>query len=221
MLIVRICCTKKQRTVHMTDNHIPRSRKKDTLLITLSALYFLGVLIGTVLYCTLDSEKIRVLDSLAGSFVAGRLNHTFWQTLVNSFSGAFLLLLLCFLLGLSAAAQPLELLVPLFRGLGAGAAIAGMYSSYGLAGAGASVVLILPNAVATAFVMIIAAREAIRFSFGLYRAAFGRNTAGEPMDIRLYFTKFVILCAILAVSSLVDSLLTFGLAGLWTSLLGI
>lgn len=205
----------------MTDKHIPRSRKKDTLLITLSALYFVGVFIGTVLYCTLDSGKIRVLDSLAGSFVAGRLNHTFWQTLVNSFSGAFLLLLVCFLLGLSAAAQPLELLVPLFRGLGAGASIAGMYSSYGLAGAGASVVLILPNAVATAFVMIIAAREAIRFSFGLYRAAFGRNAAGEPMDIKLYFTKFVILCAILAVSSLVDSLLTFGLAGLWTSLLGI
>ena len=69
----------------MTDNHIPRSRKKDTLLIILSALYFFGVLIGTVLYCTLDSEKIRVLDSLAGSFVAGRLYHTFWHTLVNSF----------------------------------------------------------------------------------------------------------------------------------------
>lgn len=205
----------------MTDKHIPRSRKKDTLLITLSALYFFGVLIGTVLYCTIDSEKLSVLDSLAGSFVAGRLYHTFWQTLVNSFSGAFLLLFVCFLLGLSAAAQPLELLVPLFRGMGAGASIAGMYSSYGFAGAGASVVLILPNAVATAFVMIIAAREAIRFSFGLYRAAFGRNATGEPMDIKLYFTKFVILCAILAVSSLVDSLLTFGLAGLWTSLLGI
>lgn len=205
----------------MTDNHIPRSRKKDTLLIALSALYFFGVLIGTVLYCTLDSEKIRVLDSLAGSFVAGRLYHTFWETLVNSFSGAFILLLVCFLLGLSAAAQPLELLVPFFRGLGAGASIAGMYSSYGLAGAGASVVLILPNAVATAFVMIIAAREAIRFSFGLYRAAFGRHSSGEPMDVKLYFTKFVILCAILAVSSLIDSLLTFGLAGFWTSLLGI
>lgn len=205
----------------MTDNHIPRSRKKDTLLITLSALYFFGVLVGTVLYCTLDGEKIKILDSLAGSFVAGRLNHTFWQTLVNSFSGAFLLLLVCFLLGFSAVAQPLELLVPLFRGLGAGASIAGMYSSYGLAGAGAAAVLIVPNAVATAFVMIIAAREAVRFSFGLYRSSFGRDRGGEPMDVKLYFTKFVILCAILAVSSLADSLLTFGLAGFWTSLLGV
>lgn len=202
----------------MTDNHIPKRRKKDTLLITLSALYFFGVLIGTVLYCTLDSEKLRVLDGIAGSFVEGRLNHTFWQTLVNSFSGAFLLLLLCFLLGFSAAAQPLELLVPLFRGLGAGASIAGMYGGYGLAGVGAAAVLIVPNAVAAAFVMIIAAREAIRFSFGLYRAAFGRDRA-EPLDVKLYFTKFVILCAILAVSSLADSLLTFGLAGFWTSLL--
>lgn len=204
----------------MTDNHIPKRRKKDTLLITLSALYFFGVLIGTVLYCTLDSEKLRVLDGIAGSFVEGRLNHTFWQTLVNSFSGAFLLLLLCFLLGFSAAAQPLELLVPLFRGLGAGASIAGMYGGYGLAGVGAAAVLIVPNAVAAAFVMIIAAREAIRFSCGLYRAAFGRDRS-EPLDVKLYFTKFVILCAILSVSSLADSLLTFGLAGFWTRLLGI
>lgn len=205
----------------MTDNHIPRSRKKDTLLTALSALYFAGVLVGAALYRTLGGEQLSVLDGIAGSFVTGRLYHTFWQTLVNSFAGAFLLLLICFLLGLSSVAQPLELLVPLFRGLGAGASIAGMYGSYGLAGAGAAAVLIVPNAVATAFVMIIAAREAIRFSFGLYRAAFGRNSSGEPMDIKLYFTKFVILCGILAVSSLIDSLLTFGLAGFWTSLLGI
>lgn len=205
----------------MTDNPIPRKRKKDTLLLVLSAMYFLGALLGTVLYCVTDEEKMKLFDGIAGSFVAGRLNHTFWQTLVNSFSGAFLLLLVCFLLGFGAVSQPAELLMPLFRGLGAGASIAGMYGAYGLAGTAAAAALIVPNAVATAFVTILAAREAIRFSNGVYKAAFARERSGEPLDGKLYFTKFVILCIILVISSLIDSLLTFGLAGFWTSLTGI
>ncbi|MDE5859855.1 MAG: hypothetical protein K2H23_05660 [Oscillospiraceae bacterium] len=206
----------------MTDGHItPQRRRKDILLPLLAAMYFLGVLLGTVLYCTLDSEKITVLDSIAGSFVDGRLRHTFWETLVNSFSGAFILLLICFGMGFCVIAQPAELLVPLFRGLGTGASIAGMYSGYGLAGAGAAAVLIVPNAVATAFVMIIAAREAFRFSVGLYAASLGNSRSDEPVDVRLYFTKFVILCVILVISALADSLITFASAGVWSGLLGI
>lgn len=206
----------------MTDGHItPKRRRKDIMLPLLTALYFFGVLMGTVMYCTFESDKISVLDSLAGSFVDGRLRHTFWETLVNSFSGAFILLLICFALGFCAIAQPAELLVPLFRGLGAGASMAGMYSGYGLPGIGAAAVLIVPNAAATAFVMIIAAREAFRFSSGLYSAAFGRIRSDEPVDVRLYFTKFVILCVMLAISSLADSLITFASAGFWAELLGI
>lgn len=205
----------------MTDNHIPQKRKKDTLLLILSAMYFFGTFLGTALYCARGGEKWKIFDVMAGSFIAGRLNHTFWQTLVNSFSGAFLLLLVCFLLGFGAVSQPAELLMPLFRGLGAGASIAGMYGAYGPAGAAAAAALIVPNAVATAFVIILAAREAIRFSSGVYKAAFARGTPDEPLDIKLYFTKFVILCIILVISSLIDSLLTFGLAGFWTRLPGI
>lgn len=206
----------------MTDGRIaPQKRRKDIMLPLLGALYFFGVLLGTVLRCTLDGEKARALDGIAGSFVDGRLRHTFWETLVNSFSGAFILLLICFVLGFCVIAQPAELLVPLFRGLGAGASIAGMYGGYGLAGAGAAAVLIVPNAVATAFVTIIAAREAFRFSAGLYAASFGKSPSDEPVDVRLYFTKFVILCVILVISSLADSLMTFAFAGFWSGLLGI
>lgn len=205
----------------MTDKPIPRNRKKDALLFALSVLYFIGTLMGTLLYCASGDEKMKLFDGIAGDFVEGRLNHTFWQTLVNSFSGAFLLLSVCFLLGFGAISQPVELLMPFFRGLGAGASIAGMYGAYGLAGAGAAAALIVPNAVATAFVTILAAREAIRFSTGVYKAAFKRESSGEALDAKLYFTKFVILCVILVISSLIDSLLTFGLAGFWTSLPGI
>ena len=213
-------CRLKQRTINMTENRIPKRRRGDRLLTLLAVLYFLGVVLGTILYCTLDSERAGIIDGIAESFVKGRLDHTFWETMVNSFSGAFLLLVLCFVLGFCVIAQPAEVFVPLFRGLGVGASAAGMYSIYGAAGAGASAVLIVPNAVISAFVLIMASREAVRFSSSLYGMTFGKNGKERP-DVRLYFTKFVILCAVLAVSAFADSLLTFVFAGLWTGLLGL
>lgn len=203
----------------MTDKHMIPKKKTDGRLTLLTGLYFAGVFLGVILYSMLEGEALSALNDVTGSFVNGRLNHTFWETLVNSFSGAFLLLLLCFWLGFSAAAQPVELLVPAFRGLGAGVSLSGMYGSFGLKGVGMSAVLIIPGAVLSAFAVIIAAREALELSGSIFSSALGRKTGGETIDFRLYFTKFVILCAILAVSSLTDSLATFLFAGFWTKLL--
>ncbi len=203
----------------MTDKHTALKKKTDRRLTLLTGLYFAGVFLGVILYSTLDGEALSALNDVTGSFVNGRLNHTFWETLVNSFSGGFILLLACFWLGFSSAAQPIELLIPAFRGLGAGVSLSGMYGSFGLKGVGMSAVLIIPGAVLSAFAVIIAAREALELSGRVFMSAFGRGMGGEPIDFRLYFTKFVILCAILAVSSLTDSLATFLFAGFWTKLL--
>ncbi|MGN0675818.1 MAG: hypothetical protein ACI4KG_08690 [Oscillospiraceae bacterium] len=207
----------------MTDNHISNhyKGKSDVRLTVLTVLYFAGVLLGTALYCMLDGERLEILNGITGNLVYGRLNHTFWETLVNSFSGAFMLLLLCFWMGFSAAAQPIEVLVPIFRGMGAGVAVSGIYYSYGASGIGIAAVLIIPGAVISAFAVIIAAREALDLSGNVYLSAFGKNTSGGQIDFRLYFTKFVILCVILAASSFADSVLTFLFAGFWTGLVGI
>ncbi len=202
----------------MTDKHIVPKKKTDGRLTLLTGLYFAGVFLGVILYGTLDGESLAALNDITGSFVNGRLNHTFWETLVNSFSGAFLLLLLSFWLGFSAAAQPIELLIPAFRGLGAGVSLSGMYGSFGLKGVGMSAVLIIPGAVLSAFALIIAAREALELSGNIFTSVFGGRVSGETLDFRLYFTKFVILCAILALSAVADSLATFLFAGFWTKL---
>ena len=206
----------------MTESKISGRGRQDRLLILLAALYFLGVVLGSVLYNTLEREQAEFLDDMVGNFINGRLNNAFWETIVNSFSGGFAMLVICFLMGFCVVAQPAEIFVPMFRGLGVGTAIAGMYSRYGASGAGVSALLIVPNAVLSAFVLIMASREALRFSSALYGMTFGKGGSGcrERPDVRLYFTKFVILCAVLVFSAFADSLLTFASAGYWTSLLG-
>lgn len=205
----------------MTDNHISDKSKRDGRMSLLTLLYFAGVLMGTVLYGMLDDERLEFLNGMTGNFVSGRLNHTFWETLVNSFSGAFMLTAICFFLGFSAVAQPIEMLIPLFRGMGAGVSVAGIYSSFGAAGIGIAAVLAVPGAVISAFAVIIAAREALDLSGNVYTIAFGKGISGECIDFRLYFTKFVILCVILAVSSLAESVIALLTSGFWIRVLGI
>ena len=204
----------------MTDNHISPKRRNNSLT-GLAILYFTGVLAGTVMYCAMNSERVEILDNITGNFISVRLGQSFSEMLISSFSGSFILLLICFLLGFSAIAQPAELLVPVFQGLGAGVSIAGMYSSYGLSGIGISAVLVVPNAVISAFAVIIAVREAINLSSEIYYCAFGREQSAESLDFRLYFTKFVILCAMLTAASLAESLVTFLFEDFWVSLLGV
>ncbi len=200
---------------------VPRRRSGDRLLVLLAVLYFLGVVLGTVLYCTADPDKTKIIDGIIGDMITARSEQSFREILVNSFSGAFLLLLVCFFLGYCVISAPIEMLVPMFRGLGAGAAAAAMYRMYGLHGAAASALLIVPNAVFSAFVLIIAARESVRFSAALYSSSFGRETERARPDVRLYYTKFIILSAGLALSALADSILTVVSEKTWTSLLGI
>lgn len=193
----------------------------DSAILFLMVLYLLGALIGTFLYCSPDIVSIENLSKFSGSLIDSRLGQTFLQTLVNSFSGAFLLLLCCFILGFGAIFQPVEIIIPIFRGLGMGVSLAGMYSQFGISGFGISLILIIPNGIISAIVLIIGVREAIRMSNSIGMVVFSQKSGFEPVDYRLYFTKFVILSAILVVSSLADSLLTFLFAGFWIGLLGI
>lgn len=195
-----------------------RRRKADKLLMLLAAMYFLGVIFGTILYCTADTGEAEQINSLAAGAVEARLGNSFRETVINSFSGAFLLLMICFLLGFCTIAVPMEIFLPMFRGLGTGIVIAGSYGKYGLRGIGAAAVFVIPGAVMTALVLIMASREAARFSAALYGSVFGKAAERERPDVKLYFTKFVILCIGLAAASIADGAITLVSAGSWTSM---
>lgn len=205
----------------MADNNIIKPNNKNNSLTMLAVLYFAGVLTGTILYCIPNGERLQIFDGITGNLISNRLEQSFGETLVSSFSGSFVLLLICFLLGFSAIAQPVELLVPVFQGLGAGVSVAGMYGNFGFAGIGISAVLVVPGAVISAFAIIIAAREAVNLSSSVCSSVWGKESSCNSIDLKLYFTKFVILCVILVAASLVESFITFLGTDFWVGLLGI
>lgn len=181
-------------------------------------LFCIGEFVGAVSVCiSPDNDLLRRTAEL---FFRNRAGCTFIETLVNSFSGPFLLILACLLLGFGAVSMPAELLVPLFHGLGIGVMLADMNADYGLKGMLVSLVVILPFAVISAFIVIIAARESFSMSYLSARRLLGLDKS-DSGAVKLYLTKFLVLFAALGVLSLTDSFVTYFLAGLWSGFLGL
>ncbi|MBQ7980143.1 MAG: hypothetical protein IJ305_00885 [Oscillospiraceae bacterium] len=178
-------------------------------------LYFMGVITGAILYCFPPDGQAERFGTIAESFISGRFDKQFAEILVNSFCEPFVMLLICFLLGLSAVAHPAEYLVPVFHALGTGITLAGIYDLYGISGIGMSAVMIIPGTVISAFAVIIAVREALNMSSDVYSASFGKASAAAKINFRLYFTKFVILCAMVVAAAFAESILIFLFADFW------
>lgn len=185
--------------------------------VLLMVLFCVGELTGALSECVFYENNI--LQKSAELFFRNRTGCTFIETLVNSFSGPFLLILACMLLGFGAASMPAELLVPFFHGLGIGAMLTDINAVYGIKGTLLSVVFVLPFAVMSAFAVMAAARESFSMSCLLLKIMLGSDKSDREC-VKLYLTKFLVLFAVLAVLSFADSLVTYFFAGLWSGFLG-
>lgn len=185
--------------------------------VLLMVLFCVGELAGALSECVFHGNN--VLQKSAELFFRNRTGCTFIETLVNSFSGPFLLVLVCLLLGLGVASMPAELFVPFFHGLGIGAMLADINAVYGIKGTLLSAVFVLPFAVMSAFVVMAAARESFSMSCLLLKIMLGSDKSDREC-VKLYLTKFLVLFAVLAVLSFADSLVTYFFAGLWSGFLG-
>ena len=185
------------------------------IIVLLMVLVLAGVLIGTLVFSNMNPSDLSNLSFMTQGFIENRAGQTFLQTLTTSFTSSSLMVLICFLLGFSAISQPAEFLIPLIRGIGLGTSIAYIYTSYGIRGFFITFVMIMPHAVISSVVIIISARESIRLSNIFTGYAFSSNREGEMRtNIKLYLLKFLVLFAIIGVSSFIDSILTLLFAGI-------
>lgn len=178
-------------------------------IILLMVLMLAGVFVGALSYRQLAGTELAGLHFAAQNFISARTEQGFFQICWDSLRSSGGLLLACFLFGFCAIAQPAELLVPFFRGLGLGASIACIYAEYSVKGFFIAFILIVPNAVISSFAIVIAARESVRLSNIFSSFAFAdRCDRKMPKGIQLYLLKFVVLFVIIVISSLIDSVLT-------------
>lgn len=194
---------------------IPHVTQTKAFILALMVIVLVGVLFGTLAFCNMSSNDVSNLSFITQGFIKNRAQQTFLQTLSTSFSSSGLLVLVCFLLGFCAIGQPMEILIPFFRGLGLGTSIAYIYASYGVRGFFITLIMIMPHAVISSIAIIISARESMKLSNLFTTFAWSsKNNMEMRSNIKLYLLKFLILFVIIGISSLIDSILTFVFAGI-------
>ena len=192
----------KQNNLHILNNLLPM------MLI----FFCVGELAGTIIYCT---GNIPGIIGFGTSFWSSRLGCTFIQTLVNSFSGVFLMLCCCFAAGICPFFQPVCAAIPAFRGIGIGIMLAELYADRGLTGIAATAVLIMPYSVASGLILAAGAKEAVIMSVGIFKSVYMKKNCSYHIDLKLYAAKFAFLASVLAAAALMDSFLTFFAGGIW------
>ncbi|MEG0570733.1 MAG: hypothetical protein RR497_03710 [Oscillospiraceae bacterium] len=117
-------------------------------------------------------------------------------------------MVLPYIFGYCAVSQPLCVLVVFAKGLSIGTIVGYFYSFYGLKGFGYSAIMIVPVAVFTSFILIIACREAIKLSNLIFLSLINKQTVLPGCNVlKLYNVKALILLCFMLVSSVVDTIL--------------
>ncbi len=189
--------------------------KENRRLFPFAGLFALGVALGVLVYVTAadritaDWDSLLRVSAVTGGFRSGM------QALWSACFSTICLLAALYLLGLWACGAPFVLLVPLFHGLGLGLTEAHYYAM-GPRGVLAVAAVILPGALLTAAVLVMAGAESLRLSAGLTRQLLPRPKT-EPRRsapdtglwgaFRLYSLRFLLFLTAAFGAGIVEVLL--------------
>lgn len=179
-------------------------RPRFNLDIALAALTAAGITAGVFLSLGMDDSMLSELCGVAGKLslaASGGGAKIFF----GSFCGVGAILVAAFFCGFCAVAQPIELFLAAFRGLGLGICVRGIYFEENIFAAMAA---FLPFAVLSTGVLILSEREAFRLSMRYFAlSSTDENRLGIKNEIHDYTARFLIYALLLAILSALDSLI--------------
>ena len=109
-------------------------------------------------------------------------------------------------LGLSATGLPLVPCVLFLRGMAFGSVLERLYADGSAGSIGKSLLLILPYAYATSFIMLFGAREALRFSVQI-TGLLCDKVQDENASVKLYIIRFSVLFIFTAILGILQNFL--------------
>lgn len=135
--------------------------RRNRMSLLLGAVFLLGAVLG----CQMAGHPAgEVLDVLTGCLSGTGSELGFLQGIVTSFAANAAVLCVLFLCGFGAVFQPLVVATLLLKGLGFGVMGVYSYSSGEQSAALYYLLVLLPEALASLFLLTAAARESLRFS---------------------------------------------------------
>lgn len=181
-----------------------------TSIIIMLSFIIIGIIIGTAVYPSFP----EFADGIRG-FIKTAEKRTIITVFKDAFMNTFIILLVLMFSGFSAVSQPLELSVLIYRGFVLGISFSYTYALYALKGFFICILMILPHALVTSVILVLAVRESIRMSTAVAVSSFkGDADLIECPSVKMYFVKFIVLLIFLVLSSAIDCIITYLLTGM-------
>ena len=181
-----------------------------TSVIIMLIFILLGIVAGTAIYM-----KYPLAAEQTHGFIKSGNKRTIVEVFREAFDNTFIILLVLMFSGFSSVSQPIELSALLYRGIVLGISLSYTYAVYAVKGVFICVLMILPHALMTSIILVLAVRESMRMSTAVAIFAFkGQSDVTDRPDIKLYLLKFLILLLFLIAASLIDCVITYLLTGM-------
>lgn len=187
--------------------------KKYYSLLALGALFLAGVLLGALLLRTAGEDTIQLLLRMVNGFVENRRDQTLLQNFTSGAVASLLFLGVLFVCGFCAIAQPVIVLLPLFRGVGIGFSMATLYAAHGTGALGYVALLMLPGTVITTLAILVCCRESMRLSSSFFAVMGGGEHRDGPLySPRIYLARFFACGVLCMLSAFLEAVLYHGFA---------
>jgi len=178
-----------------------------TGFLPLYLLVIIGIVIGSVYTAKNGQSENATVHQYYMPLYCG---DTMFAVMRNTFLSAVAVIFVAFIGGFSAVGQPLGIALLLFRGFGIGASATMMYSLLGAKAVGGVMVLILPKAIVSIILSVLAVRELFRLSGAIFAFAVkGESRDDNRRSFRLYCIKFAVLAIIALLVSVSDAALNY------------
>jgi hypothetical protein len=175
------------------------------MLIGLGFLFLAGVLAGVLLLGSAGEETLALLVRVVDGFVEKRRSQGFAQIFASaSFSSLFFVGAL-FICGFCAIFQPVEIAMPLFKGLGFGFSVASLYGSYGAQAAAYVGVFMFPGMLLSTIAILFCVKEALKLSASFFSGMRGKEH--EPYPLRLYIARFFVAAVVCVLAAFLEAAL--------------
>ncbi len=194
----------------MLKNYTNPAKRHGSFVFWLNAVLIMGIALGSFF-----GNPYNISSPLVNQFFSPVYSgNTPVEVFSNTFMSLFFFVLTAFLSGMSAIGQPVGILLLLYRGFGIGISTMSLYCQKGLSAVPAVVTLVLPKAIFSSAVSVLAVRELLRLSCRVMKfVTSGESTVSEEKSFRLYCVKFAVLCGMCVAISVADAVANYLFAG--------
>lgn len=166
--------------------------------------YASGLLIGSFSYSLLNSDAfIKVLNSIFESN-----QNDFGSLFICNFALYISFFMVSLLLGMCLFGYPVINVIPLIMGVIIAIKVTYFYTTYSVKGIGYSLLMIIPEASLLVCAIMYTVSSGTKLSKYIFNKTSNNDSAGE-LQIKKLLTHYLIYASVVAISALINSLLTF------------